>query len=593
MVDYNELDNVEFAVQGDNSDWCTASLLNGKSLYSGINTIILSADIPSDVESGKYKGTLVLFNSEYSNAILPIFLNIDTIDLSISDENIMVSSLNPYHGEQININVCNISNRYEIDLKTIEFSLTIDDETVSNTIIAIPALSSVSHSFTWRAIEGNHEIKVSLDPNDNISEENELNNIGVISINVKEMADLRIQESDISIRKKILDGEKINISVNISNIGESPAYNIFVCFIIDNITLYDTTININDSSKASVTTTWNAIAGDHTLKVYVEGPEKFEERDRLNNNATIVIHVLSLPQLSIMAEEMKIVPKLISDGDDVTFQVLVHNNGEVIATDVNVVLLIDDIEIQSKKVNIDAQSSTLVSFHWHAEVGEHQAKLAIDTNHNFHEINEKDNVLFKIIIVKEKEAPSSIFTELNLIVGGVILVITIIIVILLLMVRRKRKNIPITDNLIEDWSDKKGQKVQIKQNRRTIQEDSAKEFELIRTNRRDVRENQHGRARRESNKYIKWIEEDDYKQPKRRKSNRIEIIEHERCRARRASNDYKGWVDDLEEDWTDIINGEKVRDDDWSNINQVLKSGRKGEINECDDDWSDIKQFRR
>src|SRR3989344_1064926 len=114
-------------------------------------------------------------------AILSVlFLSLSTfglaaIDLQISSFNLTFSNPAPIEGEVISINATfsNIENQNASNVLVQFFD---DLILLGNATISIPAVSSATVSQVWEAEIGPNNLKVILDPTNNISEINENNN---------------------------------------------------------------------------------------------------------------------------------------------------------------------------------------------------------------------------------------------------------------------------------------------------------------------------------------------------------------------------------------------------------------------------------
>lgn|GEM_PF-2792775 len=149
-------------------------------------------------------------------------------------------------------------------------------------------------------------------------------------------------------RQIIAAGSKVSISAMIRNIGDSDASNFMVRFTDENgseIGSDNLIYTLNASGKNTVSTTWNATAGVHTIYVAVDVLNALQESNESNNNASRTISVL---------------PDLVIRENDITFSgiyrrsITIHENSGNDLTDYQINLSVNTHQlIYENKMRID------------------------------------------------------------------------------------------------------------------------------------------------------------------------------------------------------------------------------------------------
>ena len=95
-----------------------------------------------------------------------------------------------------------------------------------------------------------------------------------------------------------LENETINITAEISNLGQAAAQNFIVQMRLNSITgtlIYNNSINLSIGESINITTSYNIPIGDTTFYVLVDTPiatnGTIKESNESNNNATKMLHV--------------------------------------------------------------------------------------------------------------------------------------------------------------------------------------------------------------------------------------------------------------------------------------------------------------
>ena len=183
---------------------------------------------------------------------------------------------------------------------------------------------------------------------------------------------------------------KITFSVIVKNIGNECAGPSKVKYYIDeNPITYTYVTPIEPSESLTITFTWKAQAGDHTIKAVADSEQSVIESDETNNTFLFAFSVLA-PDLII--EEITWHPESVSIQDKVTFTVTIKNQGNYMADCSHVNFYIDGVSRGYQDVyRLDVGATVSKTFYWRAEEGSHEIKAEADILSKVAESNEANN----------------------------------------------------------------------------------------------------------------------------------------------------------------------------------------------------------
>jgi len=151
----------------------------------------------------------------------------------------------------------------------------------------------------WSAITGYHSIKVIVDYVHNIYEETETNNVLSKEVWVSG-ADFAVLSLNIN-PEYPYDQDRVIINATLINNGTIPSYARFY-FILDNLTIANSTLYLEPYTLINRSTEWNATAGVHNITVLIDPRNEVVEENESNNflfkevyvNATMDFAILSI-----------------------------------------------------------------------------------------------------------------------------------------------------------------------------------------------------------------------------------------------------------------------------------------------------------
>ncbi len=219
----------------------------------------------------------------------------------------------------------------------------------------ITALGSAYLEFTWSSPTPDvYSIIVWVDPEDEVNESDEDNNLNYNTIEVGGLPDLKFETDTLSFTPGniITEGENLVITVKVSNTGGTKATGIVVRFSIDSPfnPIGEFLINLSNDESKTLIVYWTTsqlvgsegLVGEHYLFAVIDAEDEIVESNEENNliNKTTVgskITVLSKADLAVEMEDItfsKVGP--LENGENVTIYATVHNWGETTATKVSV-----------------------------------------------------------------------------------------------------------------------------------------------------------------------------------------------------------------------------------------------------------------
>lgn len=220
-------------------------------------------------------------------------------DLVIDQSGIFFSNNAPNEGEIVYITAI-FSNTLDINPPSIGVAFWDGDPSNGGILIGMDTITTGGRTDSyfaqaqWTSEPGVHDIFVVLDPQDNIAEPDETNNIAFKPLSVTALPDFMIRTQDIGFTNPSpQSGEQINILAMIHNLGSASANNVNVLFYLDDLSniISQEVLNIDDYSTQFLMVQWIAIGGEHTIGVFVDLNNSIMEINESNNQASRTISV--------------------------------------------------------------------------------------------------------------------------------------------------------------------------------------------------------------------------------------------------------------------------------------------------------------
>jgi len=282
-------------------------------------------------------------------------------------------------------------------------------------IDSIPPTTSRMVETNWTVgMVGNYNIYVVVEtPFDGQLQNNKANRTLIIYT----QPDLYISSNDISFlpSEKLIHEAPVFIRAVVYNIGGTAVDNVGVAFYDGNPADGGSQIGFNTSIKpispnggtVIVQIKWTPLSvGMHQIFVKVDPNGMVSESKKSNNLANRTIEVLSKPNLYLTTTDIGFSSNTITEGDKLTIQALIHNDGKVAVSNVIVKVslnslsapsIVPDIEIS----NIPANGIFNLQVDWldARPNGTHNIYIWIDPNNKIPEADDLDNHASKTIII--------------------------------------------------------------------------------------------------------------------------------------------------------------------------------------------------
>ncbi len=251
----------------------------------------------------------------------------------------------------------------------------------------IDAGATDNETFYWIASPGLRVIKAVADSKKNVIEIDETNNEMTVILSL--LPDLIVEDITWSPETPLI-GDEVTFSVNTKNQGNAEAKSSRVYFYVDDSAKgCETILEIGAGDNVTKAFTWTAQEGSHTIKAIADKESKVTESDETNNEKTATFSPIT-PDLIIGA--ITWLPANPMESDNMTFTVVIENQGSSEADQSSVACYIDDVYLASASVNsVNATATDNKTFNWIAQVGTHVFKVVADSEEALAESDETNN----------------------------------------------------------------------------------------------------------------------------------------------------------------------------------------------------------
>jgi subtilase family serine protease len=399
-------------------------------LMPGNNTLVVMADAGGDVteinETNNEANRTVLLGEEVLSNLRVDSITLDPVEVAVeayTDITVKVSSTGDKATPQSTI------------------ILYLDDPgspLVSDTLPAIAKGGSDNYEFTWGPVdlaEGQYTLNVTVDPDDDIKEKDEMDNSMSTLFNVTgpTLPDL-VVESVTAINTTVTQGEETRTRVVVANNGGATVTDTFQlalflneAFTVGTVGLVATTEVTEDipaGGNVTLVMIWTVpgdtdVGSDNFLRAEVDWMRGIEELDESNNNGTfdgLVILRRSLPDLTVSAVSPQ--DPTVKMEDHVIFNISVTNVGDV-ASSINTTLLIKD---QTHNESIDsvnlpavpAGATVYLEYDWYVDVptlGAIMIQFLVDPLNHIDEEDEFNNARSNSVTVEAPDLPDLTIQE--------------------------------------------------------------------------------------------------------------------------------------------------------------------------------------
>lgn len=265
--------------------------------------------------------------------------------------------------------------------------------------------SSTTLNFNWTPTTlGNYILMAIADPEDQVSETNEDNNEASHQCMVTGSTLPDLVVSSLQIPSKIYVNDAYQVNVTVNNTGNASASN-FKVKLFDNNDLVETKIvsNLNQGSSIILNFNWTPnIPGEHILRVEVDPDGDLLETNE--NNNTIISSVTAVPKLPDLIVETINTPSNMEVGTSYPLTVTVKNIGPGNSSGGSIALY-NGLDLIGTLIlgDINSGESSIFTFNWTPSLlGQQNLRAVVDPDNIVTEANEENNILSKVVIVKDQ-----------------------------------------------------------------------------------------------------------------------------------------------------------------------------------------------
>jgi len=192
---------------------------------------------------------------------------------------------------------------------------------------------------------------------------------------------------------------------------ENATVNATVSFMVDGELIDSSRVSLGADQGAEVTTTWQAVVGDHEITATVTG-EPWGELEHSNNIISADLSIAGRAELR--AEALEVFPALAVPGQVVDVRATVTNEGEEDAR-FNYTFSVDGKEVENGTVILAAGGNETVTFPWDTgdcAPGNHTIVIILDGENEVAEYSETNNNLSLVVMLEEppQEADAAVLS---------------------------------------------------------------------------------------------------------------------------------------------------------------------------------------
>jgi subtilase family serine protease len=261
---------------------------------------------------------------------------------------------------------------------------------------------------------GLHSLYLVVDPDEQITELSEANNIGSVALQVDGVqvgADLSTTAADITLTPfRPCAGDTVQIAARIRNLGTEDALNFTVEFFdgapeSGGTLIYSQALSLSSGEDQPLTTDWIISDGIHDLYVIVDRDNQIVEMDEANNRTMIRV-MIDMIDISVSATDLVFTPSWPVVGDAVALGIMVHNRGIKETGPFSLALYDgspDDDGVLLATYPIDTivgDGSLTFFYHFTAEARTYRFYAVADTENQVEELREGNNQAIRSIMIK-------------------------------------------------------------------------------------------------------------------------------------------------------------------------------------------------
>jgi len=228
-----------------------------------------------------------------------------------------------------------------------------------------------------------------------------------LTLNVYAPPDLSVSAADIRVTfggsdvYKVLEQTPLNITINVSNIASTPAYNVSVEVYNGSVLINTTTIpEIAPLSSSEITLTWVASAPGMLTVSVLQCLQPYPEKYLDNNIAQKAVEVIEFPDLAVLdfyLEKEGNRTHNVTVGDSVSLSLNITNNATYTVDNITVEVFLGNISdeniVYASEISLNASEIVNLNFTWTVSAeGNITLNAVLNRNHTITEKNYTNNI---------------------------------------------------------------------------------------------------------------------------------------------------------------------------------------------------------
>ena len=274
--------------------------------------VLITVTAPTDLAGSGTAEVVITARSQglTTFASRTITLSYASADLSVSAPNITVSPSPPVVGEPATVEA-DVLNHGLGGATDVVVALLVDGTEVDRaTVPAINAGETVRAMLRWTAALGYHRLRVQVDPDGAIAEEEEDDNAAEVGVTVAG-ADLVVTSADLTMEPGYpAEGDVAVLTVRVRNLRTLATGPFDATLAIDGavVRTFHVEPGVEGVSNVTLVHNWTVVAGRHSFKMALDTGGAIFEQDEANNEATrqFTGNARPVPALSLGTTQSKV-----------------------------------------------------------------------------------------------------------------------------------------------------------------------------------------------------------------------------------------------------------------------------------------------
>ena len=319
-----------------------------------------------------------------------------TVHRNLADLKVQIPQITPINltnegTAQFTITVQNIG--YQ-SAENVPVQIQLDGQEISSeTVTLSPKSESALPSIAWPAISGNHELTITIDPENLVQEADENNNTSALSFNVGNVNPPNI--SNVETKEILYTNELFTIEADVED-----QLTLEVTAELDGAIYAMNLDSLSNKYRAELAAP--SVMGEHSLKVVAKNA------DGLSSEWQQAVTVLdSNPDLAISPADVTISPRNLIENQPETVSALIHNYGGSDLSQVQAQLKVNSTVVETKAISIQKGDTVPVSWEWLPVFGSSDLSIVLDPNNLISESSEINNQYAVSLLIRDVTAPST------------------------------------------------------------------------------------------------------------------------------------------------------------------------------------------